>query len=165
MFPAVFPIRGRSSDGRALAQHARGTGIDTRRLHEDFSRIFVRKRILTQCFQKSLRNHINLVLIFFLAFLCACLKGLKLYQERSNFPFVARVLILLNINVQVFSSFTIARQIEKSQKISVNSLNPINLICEKIMQRQKSKKTLHRPGIEPGPPAWQASILPLNQRC
>ena len=33
MFPAVFPNRGRSSDGRALAQHARGTGIDTRRLH------------------------------------------------------------------------------------------------------------------------------------
>ena len=26
-------------------------------------------------------------------------------------------------------------------------------------------KILHRPGIEPGPPAWQASILPLNQRC
>jgi hypothetical protein len=26
-------------------------------------------------------------------------------------------------------------------------------------------KLLHRPGIEPGPPAWQASILPLNQRC
>ena len=25
-------------------------------------------------------------------------------------------------------------------------------------------KNLHRPGIEPGPPAWQASILPLNQR-
>ena len=24
---------------------------------------------------------------------------------------------------------------------------------------------LHRPGIAPGPPAWQASILPLNQRC
>ncbi len=29
----------------------------------------------------------------------------------------------------------------------------------------KIKKSLHRPGIEPGPPAWQASILPLNQRC
>ena len=29
----------------------------------------------------------------------------------------------------------------------------------------KKKKVLHRPGIEPGPPAWQASILPLNQRC
>ena len=27
------------------------------------------------------------------------------------------------------------------------------------------KNKLHRPGIEPGPPAWQASILPLNQRC
>ena len=24
---------------------------------------------------------------------------------------------------------------------------------------------MQRPGIEPGPPAWQASILPLNQRC
>ena len=28
-----------------------------------------------------------------------------------------------------------------------------------------AKKCVHRPGIEPGPPAWQASILPLNQRC
>ena len=33
------------------------------------------------------------------------------------------------------------------------------------------KKKMHRPGIEPGPPAvcypleWQASILPLNHRC
>ena len=27
------------------------------------------------------------------------------------------------------------------------------------------KNAVHRPGIEPGPPAWQASILPLNQRC
>ena len=26
-------------------------------------------------------------------------------------------------------------------------------------------ENLHRPGIEPGPPAWQASILPLNHRC
>ena len=24
---------------------------------------------------------------------------------------------------------------------------------------------MHRPGIEPGSPAWQASILPLNHRC
>ncbi|CAD6999563.1 unnamed protein product [Ceratitis capitata] len=29
----------------------------------------------------------------------------------------------------------------------------------------KKKRILHRPGIEPGPPAWQASILPLNHRC
>ena len=27
------------------------------------------------------------------------------------------------------------------------------------------KSNLQRPGIEPGPPAWQARILPLNQRC
>ena len=27
------------------------------------------------------------------------------------------------------------------------------------------QNNVHRPGIEPGPPAWQASILPLNQRC
>ena len=26
-------------------------------------------------------------------------------------------------------------------------------------------QNLQRPGIEPGPPAWQARILPLNQRC
>ena len=24
---------------------------------------------------------------------------------------------------------------------------------------------MHRPGIEPGPPAWQARIVPLNHRC
>ena len=37
----------------------------------------------------------------------------------------------------------------------------LHLICpSKILP-----KVLHRPGIEPGPPAWQASILPLNQRC
>nr|pir hypothetical protein C30E1.1 - Caenorhabditis elegans [Caenorhabditis elegans] len=29
----------------------------------------------------------------------------------------------------------------------------------------ENPKELHRPGIEPGPPAWQASILPLNHRC
>ena len=31
----------------------------------------------------------------------------------------------------------------------------------KFLDRSK----MHRPGIEPGPPAWQASILPLNHRC
>ena len=31
--------------------------------------------------------------------------------------------------------------------------------------RKNKQNYLHRPGIEPGPPAWQASILPLNQRC
>ncbi len=27
------------------------------------------------------------------------------------------------------------------------------------------KNQMHWPGIEPGPPAWQASILPLNHQC
>ena len=27
------------------------------------------------------------------------------------------------------------------------------------------KEKLHWPGIEPGPPAWQARILPLNHQC
>ena len=31
--------------------------------------------------------------------------------------------------------------------------------------RKKKKKKLHWPGIEPGPPAWQARILPLNHQC
>ena len=33
-------------------------------------------------------------------------------------------------------------------------------------KRKTSRQNdVHRPGIEPGPPAWQASILPLNHRC
>ena len=35
-------------------------------------------------------------------------------------------------------------------------------VFEKI---EPGYKSLQRPGIEPGPPAWQARILPLNQRC
>ena len=27
------------------------------------------------------------------------------------------------------------------------------------------EKKVHWPGIEPGPPAWQARILPLNHQC
>ena len=29
----------------------------------------------------------------------------------------------------------------------------------------RGEKNVHRPGIEPGSPAWQASILPLDHRC
>ena len=36
---------------------------------------------------------------------------------------------------------------------------------KKMSGRRKKVCSLQRPGIEPGPPAWQASILPLNQRC
>ena len=38
-------------------------------------------------------------------------------------------------------------------------------LSEDTTTRQANKPKLHRPGIEPGPPAWQASILPLNHRC
>ena len=31
--------------------------------------------------------------------------------------------------------------------------------------KTKNHIALHRPGIEPGSPTWQASILPLNHRC
>ena len=30
---------------------------------------------------------------------------------------------------------------------------------------KKKSSGLHWPGIEPGPPAWQARILPLNHQC
>ena len=30
---------------------------------------------------------------------------------------------------------------------------------------QDQRKAVHWPGIEPGPPAWQARILPLNHQC
>ena len=32
-------------------------------------------------------------------------------------------------------------------------------------QRTKTKKGLHRPGIEPGSVPWQGTILPLDHRC
>ena len=38
----------------------------------------------------------------------------------------------------------------------------------KAKQKTKKKergKRVHWPGIEPGPPAWQARILPLNHQC
>ena len=47
-----------------------------------------------------------------------------------------------------------------SNYIEINSY-----IMDYMDQFKKERKKLHRPGIEPGPPAWQASILPLNQRC
>lgn len=34
-----------------------------------------------------------------------------------------------------------------------------------IVEQKRKESLLHRPGIGPGPPAWQASILPLNHRC
>ena len=42
--------------------------------------------------------------------------------------------------------------------------NNVSVFLLPVKEFWKMKK-MHRPGIEPGPPAWQASILPLNQRC
>ena len=32
-------------------------------------------------------------------------------------------------------------------------------------EEEEKNVSLHWPGIEPGPPAWQARILPLNHQC
>ena len=34
--------------------------------------------------------------------------------------------------------------------------------CDTFVEGQSTTYLVHRPGIEPGPPAWQASILPLT---
>ena len=68
--------------------------------------------------------------------------------------------LLLNLQLESFSGKRLAK-------------NQINLIINQRSERPQSPKNIfckkkdymHRPGIEPGPPAWQASILPLNQRC
>ena len=44
-------------------------------------------------------------------------------------------------------------------------LNCISIGYRTKRNTVKKNLCLQRPGIEPGPPAWQASILPLNQRC
>ena len=50
--------------------------------------------------------------------------------------------------------------------VFVNSMSfPCHVTPKSVPKILLWKKSLQRPGIEPGPPAWQASILPLNQRC
>ena len=46
------------------------------------------------------------------------------------------------------------------------SLTP-SLVNSSSCRKEKmiTKMLLHWPGIEPGPPAWQARILPLNHQC
>ena len=46
-------------------------------------------------------------------------------------------------------------EIYSSLRQVIISLNP----------KWRYRRSLHRSGIEPVPPAWKASILPLNQRC
>ena len=44
------------------------------------------------------------------------------------------------------------------------SINLYSYRCHGLTEFKKKKK-LHWPGIEPGPPTWQARILPLNHQC
>ncbi len=50
---------------------------------------------------------------------------------------------------------------EKCPQIKTKYLRFLESLFRK---REGDIKLVHRPGNEPGPPAWQASILPLNQR-
>jgi hypothetical protein len=67
---------------------------------------------------------------------------------------------------------------EKSKIKEINRINNtkykffgINIIQKRFncivffIKKNSSRKKMHWPGIEPGPPAWQASILPLNHQC
>ena len=47
--------------------------------------------------------------------------------------------------------------------LRISAMNLYNVDTKVLLSR--IVKDVHRPGIEPGPPAWQASILPLNHRC
>ncbi len=37
--------------------------------------------------------------------------------------------------------------------------------CNGFVVRSKKQKNMHLPGIEPGSPAWKASIMPLDHKC
>ncbi len=37
-------------------------------------------------------------------------------------------------------------------------------VCDKKLE-QKKQKNMHLSGIEPGSPAWKASIMPLDHKC
>ena len=95
-------------------------------------------------------QHLNTLKLFFLEIF------------RSWFEF--RVVFLLWFNSQ--------KTLKNGTKAKLTSPNAWNVcVCNEKKTPNSldiliyHKKYLHRPGIEPGPPAWQASILPLNQRC
>ena len=47
----------------------------------------------------------------------------------------------------------------RTKRYSLVTSSPV--LAQVRAEFRKFKK-LHRPGIEPGPPAWQASILPVH---
>ncbi|VDM48671.1 unnamed protein product [Toxocara canis] len=66
--------------------------------------------------------------------------------------------------------FTVLEFVKVVSVVPLNGLSPMH--SSTVHSRSQSMvddmwnvaKQLRRPGIEPGPPAWQASILPLNHR-
>ena len=53
----------------------------------------------------------------------------------------------------------------RNEMIFANTTRRAVLRSSKKCQWKSQKNRMHWPGIEPGPPAWQARILPLNHQC
>ena len=81
-----------------------------------------------------------------------------MFRSRKLLAICHKLCSVLNIFCSIIQIYEYFTQFEKhkSHKSFINVLVEFS-ICR--------KKNMHRPGIEPGPPAWQASILPLNHRC
>ena len=57
------------------------------------------------------------------------------------------------------------RQIKFSKIFEVQQVTNSHRLKQNKKKKEKRGKRVHWPGIEPGPPAWQARILPLNHQC
>ena len=82
-------------------------------------------------------------------------------------------IVTFNIIELSRSPYTVSMEIKKYTIVTSEKIEMYKWIAMSVQadcltfvtEERRRKKDLHRPGIEPGPPAWQASILPLNQRC
>ena len=84
-------------------------------------------------------------------------KKVRLTEAWSRRPATVLTQILRNIQTLITHRVSL---------LEGDALINDDLIVENAVKEFVAKvKSLQRPGIEPGPPAWQARILPLNQRC
>ena len=84
-------------------------------------------------------------------------KKVRLTEAWSRRPATVLTQILRNIQTLITHRVSL---------LEGDALINDDLIVENAVKGFVEKiKSLQRPGIEPGPPAWQARILPLNQRC
>ena len=84
-------------------------------------------------------------------------KKVRLTEAWSRRPATVLTQILRNIQTLITHRVSL---------LEGDALINDDLIVENAVKEFVEKiKSLQRPGIEPGPPAWQARILPLNQRC